>query len=208
MPSAAALLGLGGNHKVLEHRLSSWASASAARTLLDLYSRCTEWDPARRLQSVGEIISSLSSADLALRNRMEAFSAEEFFEELLFSVIGFWVPGQDIGGKYTSRSGRSEITIWDKTILERFVNFTVTVRRLGKTLISGSSDVGDVRRHLKRRIDNVISSYGHQFIVRRGSGNDPSQMALRLQNVPLTPAGVAKAAAALTDALAAFETVG
>lgn len=107
-------MGLGDNLKVLERRLSTWGSGFAAQKLSDLYRRCTEFEPSARLQSVSEISSTLGLVDLRLRRNVQALDLDQFFEEFLFTVVGFAMRDQELGGKYMTRSGRSEIVIWDE----------------------------------------------------------------------------------------------
>jgi serine/threonine protein kinase len=199
-------LGLGDNIKVLQRRLSSWSSWAGAQALLDLYQQCTEFEPTSRPQSLAPIVSSLGQVDINVRRNSPSFSEDEFFHELLFSVVGFSLRDQEYGGKYTTRSGRSEIMISEGAWLQGTVYFTIRIRRLGELSLHGAPDFHSARRSVRRRVDRALYAYGQSFVHRiRGDGLD--EVSLSFDHVPLTPEGVAKAAAAIADTLAAFETV-
>jgi serine/threonine protein kinase len=189
-------MGLGNNVDVLAKRLSSW---SAAAEVLKLYRRCTEFEPASRPQSLDDIIPSLNEIHEGLHRNAPTFSEEEFYGQLLRSVLGFSKLDGERAKSYLTRTGRSRIVIHERSWLRGLISFVVEIRPLWVSSFRGAT------RRIKRDIDEALLTHENAFVRRVDWYHGLAELQVEFGDVPLTREGVTRTAAAINDVLSVLE---
>jgi len=158
-------LGLANNLKALEKQLSGWPSEFSARIIRQIYQECSEQRPEKRLNNFALVEDMLGTIMSHLRsdNRGTLLSVEQYFSELVFSLVGF-LPTSFTAGEpeFSTLSGRTSIHVRAKETMgvgkAEKILLEVKLRPTSSMFMEGVSN-DKARTIINSRVDEAIRPF-------------------------------------------------
>ena len=188
----------------LRTRIGDWRVAQAANIFAELYEKCTDRDPARRLQDFRTISDLLFEALTLIRETdpNEQIDQERFVTELVYSLAGLSARQGRMYDPFNSLSGRSLITVTDLAKGATGLDITLRVEQDSPSLAGSTTE--HARRRLNASLDKAISEYPN--VHRRPGTQGTYQVFLDVRGIDANLRGVEHWRSIVTRAIDAIES--
>ena len=172
----------------LRTRLGDWRVAQAANIFADLYEKCTDRDPGRRLQDFRTISDLLFEALTLIRETdpNEQISQDRFLAELVYALAGLSTRRGRLYDGFNSLSGRSLITVTNMTQNGEGVDTTFRIEQDSPSLAGSTTE--HARRRLNASLDKAMSNYPN--VTRRPGTQGTYQVFLDVKEIDANLRGV------------------
>lgn len=197
------------NLKRLRQKLNDWADDRAGAAVLEIYERCTQRDPAQRLQSVRDIIALITEAETfaAAASGTDRVDEDDFCRRVghIYAGIGAFESSKS-SAEMTSLSGEVHITVRvvGASPSADQVSVEVEFNALGSAPMGNAKSGLAGRERLNQRLDRALKRSFPQ--ARRHPGNRGAfQTFVNLEHVPLSLGGVLSVSNMLGTVVGAIE---
>lgn len=193
------------NARILKQRLADWPNSEAARRVIELYRRCSQYKPQERYGAFDDIMKEcLAVLQILQDHRNDArISVERFLDDVKTNVIGLHDDKNDGSQVYYSRSGITRISVETRSVDYPIGFLTLNVDFWPQNIkaIAGASHK-DGQAILLRRVDSIIRELTK---VRRVQTTSKNGTIVRIEDLPINFIGSKQAAYVINRLIEAIE---